>query len=141
MPLTSAYWPVPFTSVVQSVFMVYSFCVRWKLVPKMKTPSLARIHRSAIQAACPHSRVSCLSRQQPLEDLSRMTIGWKHGVPNMLHSAVADHECQPAQQCLTGCSESGQAHGLRQREIRIGQHRKGQVKSGGKFFLVGSGLG
>src|SRR5438128_10297596 len=31
MPLTSAYWPVPFTSVVQSVFMVVLLLSRWNL--------------------------------------------------------------------------------------------------------------
>src|ERR1700736_5040193 len=46
MPLTSAYWPVPFTSVAQSVFMVVLLlCSMETAFLNMKAPLTARIHR------------------------------------------------------------------------------------------------
>src|ERR1700682_2683406 len=46
MPLTSAYWPVPFVSVAQSVFIVVLLLCSMEIaVPNIQTPLVARIHR------------------------------------------------------------------------------------------------
>src|SRR5207249_7302713 len=76
-----------------------------------------------LPAAVSRGRSVPLVRDEPVEDLARVSVGREHRIPDVLDHAVADHQREPFEESHRLHLEGGQAHRRRKLEPRIAQQR------------------